>query len=322
MKVTLGIVIPCYNEEEILPETASRMLDLLKRLMQSNKIAQTSTIYFVDDGSKDQTWSIIEDLALQSQNIAGVKLSRNQGQQNALLAGLLLAEGDALISVDADLQDDINIIEKMIEYYLNGTDIVYGVRKNRESDTFFKRFTARAFYRLMAFMGAETVHDHADFRLMSRRAIEALKQFSEINLFLRNVVPLIGYKSSIVSYDRTERFVGKSKYPLRKMVSLALDAITSFSVVPLRLIALTGFAVFLMAILMSIWALWIKFCTDRAVPGWTSVALPLFLLGGIQILCLGIMGEYLGKIYAETKARPRYFIEKVIGHRLGRDHSV
>lgn len=312
MSVKVGIVIPCYNEEEVLPETASRMLSLLKRLVQSNKIAETSTIYFVDDGSRDRTWSIIEDLALHSRNISGVKLARNRGHQNAVLAGLFTAEGDALVSVDADLQDDINVIEQMIDHYRNGTEIVYGVRKLRESDTFFKCFTARVFYRLMALMGAETVYDHADFRLMSRRATEALKQFREVNLFLRGMVPLIGYKSAIVRYDRTERFAGESKYPLQRMIGLALDAITSFSVVPLRFIAAIGVVVFLMATLMSIWALWIRFFTDRAIPGWTSIVLPLFILGGIQILCLGIIGEYLGKIYTEVKARPRYIIERVL----------
>ena len=215
--------------------------------------------------------------------------------------------------MDADLQDDINVIEEMVDQYNLGVDIVYGVRKKRERDTPFKRLTAQTFYRLMAFMGAETVHDHADFRLMSRRAIEGLKQFREVNLFLRGMVPMIGYRSTIVYYDRGERLAGESKYPLKRMVALALDAITSFSVVPLRCIVLIGFGVFVLALGLASWALWIRLFTDRAVPGWTSIALPMFFLGGVQILCIGIMGEYLGKIYIETKGRPRYIVETTVG---------
>ena len=314
MSITLGIVVPCYNEEAVLPETATRMLALLRQLIDSKKISERSRIYFVDDGSRDKTWSLIEDLSRGSRHIAGIKLARNRGHQNALLAGLFTAEGDALVSIDADLQDDITVIEKRVADHRDGSQVVYGVRQKRKKDTFFKRVTAEGFYRIIALVGAETVYNHADFRLMSRRAVEALKGFREANLFLRGIVPLIGYRSSIVYYDRTERFAGESKYPFHKMLGLALDAITSFSVLPLRLITLIGFVVFLLATFMSGWTLWIRFVIGDAVPGWTSIALPLFILGGIQILCLGIMGEYLGKIYVETKARPRFIIERVLEH--------
>lgn len=311
MSLNLGVVIPCYNEEEVLGETASRMLALFARLQAAGKISERSTVYFVDDGSRDSTWSMIEALSQKHANIEGVKLSRNRGHQNALIAGLFSAEGDALISVDADLQDDINIMEEMIAQFAAGCEVVYGVRRMRTSDTAFKRLTALTFYRLMRSMGADTIHNHADYRLLSRRAIESLKGFHEVNLFLRGIVPLIGFRSSMVYYDRTERFAGESKYPLRKMVEFALDAITSFSVVPLRIITGIGLSVFLLTMAVSAWILWIRLATDRAIPGWASTLLPLLFVGGVQILCLGVIGEYLGKIYIETKARPRYFIEKM-----------
>ena len=308
----LGIVIPCYNEEEVLPETSRRMTALIDRLAASGKITRESKIYFVDDGSKDGTWELIEQLISENPYVAGIKLSRNRGHQNALIAGLFTAEGDALVSIDADLQDDINAIETMVDRFLAGADVVYGVRKRRETDTAFKRLTAESFYKLIAALGAESVYNHADYRLMSRRSVECLKQYAEVNLFLRGIVPLIGFPSEIVYYDRTNRFAGESKYPLKKMIALALDAITSFSVVPLRLITLAGFVIFLGSMLVTLWALWVRLFTDEAVPGWTSVVLPMYFLGGIQIFCTGMLGEYLGKTYAEVKSRPRYVIERVI----------
>lgn len=308
----LDIVVPCYNEEEVLPETARRLVDLLERLIRADRIASASRILFVDDGSRDQTWPLIEKLSSADRRIGGIKLSRNRGHQNALLAGLFTADGDAVVSVDADLQDDIEVIADMIDAYLAGVDVVYGVRQDRSSDSFFKRNTARAFYRLMDVLGVETVDNHADFRLMSRRAVDAARQFHEVNLFLRGILPLVGFKSSIVYYTRSERFAGVSKYPLKRMISLALNAITSFSVVPLRLITVAGFAVFTLSIAMVAWTLWIRFFSDQAVPGWASTLLPIYFLGGIQILSIGIIGEYLGKVYQETKGRPRYIIEKVI----------
>jgi polyisoprenyl-phosphate glycosyltransferase len=306
----LGIVVPCYNEEEVLPETSRRITALIKRLAASGKISDASKVYFVDDGSKDRTWQLIEQLAAENSHVAGIKLSRNRGHQNALIAGLFTAEGDALVSIDADLQDDINAIEQMVDRHISGAEVVYGVRKRRETDTVFKRVTAESFYRLIAALGAESVFNHADYRLMSRRAIECLKEYTEVNLFLRGIVPLIGFKSEIVHYDRTTRFAGESKYPLRKMIALALDAVTSFSVLPLRMITFAGFAIFICAMLVTIWALWVKLFTDKAVPGWTSVVLPMYFLGGIQIFCIGMLGEYLGKMYAEVKSRPRFFIER------------
>jgi glycosyltransferase involved in cell wall biosynthesis len=307
----LGIVIPCYNEQEVLPETAKRMAALLGRLIVAGKVSSDSAIWFVDDGSTDRTWPMICELAESSEKFLGIKLSRNRGHQSALLAGLFTAEGDVLVSIDADLQDDINVIEAMIDEFDNGVEVVYGVRRKRERDSAFRRLTAESFYRLMRLMGAETIYNHADFRLLSRRVIEALKDFREVNLFIRGIMPLIGYRSSIVHYDRSERFAGHSKYPLRRMVEFALDAITSFSVVPLRMITAIGFAVFVLTVALSAWILWIALTDEQAVPGWASTVLPLVFIGGVQILCLGVIGEYLGKIYIETKGRPRYFIEHI-----------
>lgn len=309
----LAIVVPCYNEQEVLPETSKRLIALLHRLQEAKKIGIASHIYFVDDGSRDATWSIIQDFVKSGLPVIGIKLSRNQGHQNALLAGLFSAEGDAIVSIDADLQDDIEIIEKMVDYFQAGCDIVYGVRKHRNTDTFFKRFTAEAFYKLFAWMGAQTIYNHADYRLMSRRAIESLKEYREVNLFLRGIIPLIGFRSEIVEYDRTMRFAGESKYPLKKMIALALNAITSFSVFPLRVISFLGLLIFSGTMLVTAWALWSALFTNKVVPGWASTVLPLYFLGGIQLLSLGIIGEYLSKIYIESKLRPRYFIEKIIG---------
>lgn len=305
----LGIVIPCFNEEEVLPETARRLSVLMADLVSRAKISVDSQMVFVDDGSKDRTWELIEQLAAETPHVAGIKLSRNRGHQNALIAGLFTVKGDVLVSMDADLQDDISAIEAMLDLYFGGTDIVYGVRRQRKSDTKFKRLTALVFYRLIQLLGVDSVYNHADYRLMSRRAIEALKQYREVNLYLRGIVPLIGFKGAVVYYDRTSRFAGESKYPFRRMLGLALDAITSFSVVPMRMITLIGFTVFFTSCIVTLWALWAWMFTSAAVPGWTSIVLPMYFLGGIQIFCIGMLGEYIGKTYTEVKARPRFFIE-------------
>ena len=306
----LAIVVPCFNEEKALPETASRLVALLTELEAKNKIAPSSRIYFVDDGSGDRTWEVIEGLTRLSEPVRGIKLSRNRGHQNALLAGLLTVSGEVLISLDADLQDDPGVIESMLDEHRKGSDVVYGVRRTRETDGFFKKLTALTFYRLMRAMGVELVENHADFRLLSRRAVEALRQFPETNLFLRGLVPLIGYPASSVYYDRRSRLAGHTKYPLLKMLGFAFDGFTSFSVVPLRLIFLLGLFTFLATVGLSIWVVVIRFLTDRAVPGWASTVLPIYFIGGVQIVCVGVIGEYLGRIYAEVKARPRYVIEK------------
>ncbi|TFG67466.1 MAG: glycosyltransferase [Anaerolineales bacterium] len=308
----LGIIVPCYNEGPLLRETTRQLSNVLERLVAAEAISPDSRIYYVDDGSTDSTWTLVETLCDESECVAGIKLSRNQGHQNALLAGLFTVEADALITVDADLQDDIDVIDKMVENYKEGADIVYGVRADRSADTLFKRATANTFYRMMSMLGVDTVSNHADYRLMSRRAIEALKEFHEVNLFLRGIVPLIGFKSAIVSYKRSERMSGQSKYTLRKMLSLALEGVTSFSVTPLRIITGFGLLVFVFSISMILYVLSIKMFTNTAVPGWASTVLPIYLLGGIQIFCIGIIGEYIGRIYREVKARPRYIIERYI----------
>lgn len=308
----LGIIVPCYNEGPLLRETTRQLSNVLERLVAAEAISPDSRIYYVDDGSTDSTWTLVETLCDESECVAGIKLSRNQGHQNALLAGLFTVEVDALITVDADLQDDIDVIDKMVENYKEGADIVYGVRDDRSADTLFKRATANIFYRMMSMLGVDTVSNHADYRLMSRRAIEALKEFHEVNLFLRGIVPLIGFKSAIVSYKRSERMSGQSKYTLRKMLSLALEGVTSFSVTPLRIITGFGLLVFVFSISMILYVLSIKMFTNTAVPGWASTVLPIYLLGGIQIFCVGIIGEYIGRIYREVKARPRYIIERYI----------
>jgi glycosyltransferase involved in cell wall biosynthesis len=308
----LAIVVPCFNEEEVLPHTAARLLTLLERLRAAGRIAAGSHVMFVDDGSRDGTWELIERLSREDERMRGIKLSRNRGHQNALLAGLFTTEGDVLVSVDADLQDDVDVIDEMLRQHAQGTHVVYGVRNDRSSDGVFKRASALGFYRMIRALGVESVHNHADFRLLSRRAVDALKDFREVNLFLRGIVPLIGFKSAVVYYTRTERLAGVSKYPFRKMFALAMDAVTSFSVVPLRLISALGILVFLFSVGMGLWTLSVRLFTARAVPGWTSTLLPIYLLGGLQILCVGILGEYLGKVYQETKRRPRYIIEKVL----------
>src|SRR5215469_6606445 len=285
----LAIVIPCYNEQSVLPETNRRMGILLRRLMEAGKVSADSQIYFVDDGSSDRTWDLIETLIAADIHVVGIKLSRNRGHQNALIAGLFTAEGDAIASVDADLQDDIDALEEMLDRFRAGDEIVYGVRKRRSTDTFFKRVMAQCFYRVLSLLGVESIYNHADYRLMSRRAIECLKTFKEVNLYLRGIIPLLGFRSSVVYYDRTSRFAGESKYPFRRVIALALDAITSFSVVPLRLITLVGFTIFLCSMAVTVWALWVKFVAGSALPGWTSLILPMSFLGGVQIFCVGIL---------------------------------
>lgn len=307
----LSIVIPCYNEEEVLPETVIQMSKLVDEMIAENLVSEASSIWFVDDGSKDKTWQMVDEYSLTNPKIKGVKLSRNKGHQNALLAGLETADGDLLVSIDADLQDDITVIREMVKEYYNGHDVVYGVRKVRTTDTVFKRTTAQGFYTLIQKLGVDVVYNHADFRLMSRRAIEALKEHKEVNLFLRGMIPLIGFSSTNVEYARTERFAGESKYPLKKMLALAVDGITSFSAYPLRLIAGIGFSIFLFSIFISIWVFYTLIFTDNAIPGWASSVLPMYLLGGVQLLSIGVVGEYVGKIYMESKSRPRYVIETI-----------
>ena len=309
----VAIVVPCFNEEEALPLTLLSLQKMLQGLIDANKISKNSVICFVDDGSSDNTWNLICNYAKEFQNISGVKLSRNRGHQNALLAGIFSIEADAVITIDADLQDDVNAISKMIDRHYLGADIVYGVRSARVSDSWFKRITAQWFYKIMKYFGVETVYNHADYRLMSRRAIEALKEFGEVNLYLRGIIPLLGFKTDIVYYDRAERVAGESKYPINKMLAFALQAITSFSVVPLRVVSIVGVLVFLISVILGIWVLFLKIFTERAIPGWTSIVLPMLFLGGIQIFSTGIIGEYLGKAYIETKKRPRYFIDETIG---------
>ena len=311
MTIRLAIVVPCYNEEEVLPETHRRLMALLAQLQAAAVVSHDSSVYFVDDGSKDGTWPLIESLAKSDARVHGIKLAHNRGHQNALMAGLMSAEGDALVSIDADLQDDLGVIEAMIQAFRDdGTEIVYGVRDSRATDTFFKRETAHLYYRLMRRMGVDLIYNHADFRLMSRRSVDALRQYDEVNLFLRGIVPLIGFKTGSVKYDRAERFAGESKYPLRKMLAFAINGITSFSVVPLRLITLGGLVVSLLSFLMTLYVLYGRLVMGTVIPGWASSVIPVYLLGGIQLLSIGVLGEYVSKIYMETKRRPRYFIER------------
>ena len=305
----LFLVIPCYNEEEVLPETARRLKEKFAVLTEDGRIAEDSRIVFVDDGSRDRTWELIEELHRSDPLYRGIRLSRNRGHQNALLAGLMTVreECDAAISMDADLQDDINAIDAMLEKYAQGYDVVYGVRSSRKKDSFFKRTTAQGFYRLMKAMGVETVYNHADYRLMSRRALAGLAEFREVNLFLRGIVPLVGFRSTTVSYERGERFAGSSKYPLKKMLSFAFEGITSLSVKPIRMIAALGMLIFLVSVGMLIYSL-IRHLLGHTISGWTSLAVSIWALGGIQLLAIGIIGEYIGKIYLETKHRPVYLV--------------
>ncbi|MFA9379995.1 MAG: glycosyltransferase family 2 protein [Acetanaerobacterium sp.] len=310
---TLYIVVPCYNEQEVLPESGKRFLAKLALLIADGRISDESRVLLVDDGSKDKTWELIEDYHARDAHILGLKLSRNRGHQNALLAGLLTAKeyADCVVSLDADLQDDINAVDGMLSQFEDGCDIVYGVRESRVKDTFFKRTTALCFYRFMQAMGADVVNNHADYRLMSRRALDALAEFSEVNLFLRGMVPLVGFKFSTVTYVREERFAGESKYPLKKMLAFAFDGITSFSVKPLSVITAVGFVIFLLSIVAAVYAL-VSYLLGNAVSGWTSTIVSLWFLGGVQLTCLGVVGQYIGKIYSEVKHRPRYTIERFL----------
>lgn len=310
MKPQLAVVVPCYNEAEVLPETTGRLTALLDRLTSAGAIADTSHVLYVDDGSRDTTWQLIQNFNATNPRIKGIKLSANRGHQIALMAGLFSAEGDVIVSIDADLQDDVGAIEAMLAAFIAGNEIVYGVRKRRTADTFFKRFSAESYYKLLKLLGVKVVFNHADYRLMSRRAIEALKQYGEANLFLRGIVPLIGFRTTVVNYERSERFAGESKYPLNKMLMLAFDGITSFTAFPLRMISVMGLLVSLISLGMIGWVLWIKLFTDQAVPGWASSVIPIYFLGGLQLLSIGVLGEYVAKIYFETKRRPRYFIEE------------
>lgn len=309
----LCIVVPCYKEEEVLPETSKRLKMKLENLISSNKISSKSKVLFVNDGSKDKTWTIIQNLHENDKMFSGVNLSRNRGHQNALLAGLTVAVNfaDMIISMDADLQDDINAVDEMVDKYLEGFDVVYGVRSARKKDTFFKRFTAEGFYKIMKTLGVDIVFNHADYRLMSKRAVEGLLQFKEVNVFLRGIVPQVGFPWTTVQYERAERFAGESKYPLKKMLAFAFDGITSFSVKPIRLITALGAGISLLSVVFLIWTLVSKLL-GFTVAGWSSLMLSIWLIGGIQLLCLGVIGEYIGKIYSETKRRPLFIIQDIL----------
>ena len=307
----LYVVVPCYNEEEVLKETTNRLNDKLKEMIESKKISSKSRVLYVNDGSKDNTWEIIKNISKDNSMFTGLTLSRNRGHQNALLAGLMTAKeyADVVISMDADLQDDINAIDEMVDKYYEGFDIVYGVRSARKTDTFFKKTTAQSFYKLMEKMGVEIIYNHADYRLASKRVLNELEKYEEVNLFLRGMFPLIGFKSDIVYYERNERFAGESKYPLKKMLNFAWDGITSFSVKPIRLVLSLGLIIFFVSIIMMVYSLISKF-SGNAVDGWTFIVCSIWLVGGIQMLSIGIIGEYIGKIYNETKHRPKYIISE------------
>ena len=313
MSDVLYIVVPCYNEEEVLPETSRRLKEKMETLVAAGTVSEGSRILFVNDGSRDRTWEIISALHAADPVFSGVDLTRNRGHQNALLAGLMTAKDrcDMAISMDADLQDDVDAVDKMIEEYHAGCDIVYGVRSSRKKDTFFKRFTAEGFYRVMNLLGAETVFNHADYRLMSRRALEGLSQFKEANLFLRGMVPMIGYRSGTVEYERGERFAGESKYPLKKMLAFAMEGITSLSVKPLRMITGLGALIFLIAAVMLTYSVY-RWAVGDTVLGWASLMCSVWAIGGLILLSLGVIGEYIGKIYLETKGRPRFLIREVL----------
>ena len=307
----LYIVIPCYNEQEVLPITAPMFLNKLHELAEKKLVSENSRILFVNDGSSDGTWDIIRALAASDEHYIGISQSRNRGHQNAVLAGLMEAKDrcDISISIDCDGQDDINAMDDMVRAYLDGCDIVYGVRNDRETDSFFKRTTAQGFYKFLSAMGAEIVYNHADYRLISARALHELAKFKEVNLFLRGMVPLVGFKSTSVEYKRAERIAGKSKYPLRKMLALAGDGITSLSIKPLRLIMSFGVIVALLSFVGVIWAI-VSALAGRAVAGWASMTCIICFVSGVQLICMGIIGEYIGKIYMETKHRPRYIISE------------
>lgn len=306
----LYIVVPCYNEEAVLYETTKRLKIKLEDLIKKDIISKKSKVMYVNDGSKDNTWNMIKEIESKEKIFTGISLSRNRGHQNALVAGLLTAKeyADVVISMDADLQDDIDAIDEMIRKYYNGCEIVYGVRSSRKKDSFFKKTTAEGFYKFMKLMGVDVVYNHADYRLTSKKVLDNFKNFNEVNLFLRGIFPLIGYKSDIVYYERSERFAGESKYPLKKMLNFAWDGITSFSVKPLRMICTIGFIILFVSIVIMIYSL-VRKLTGNTVDGWTFLSISIWFIGGIQMICLGIIGEYIGKVYTEVKARPRYIIE-------------
>ena len=312
---TLFVVVPCYNEEEVLEESTNRLKVKLEELIKNKKISSDSRVMYVNDGSKDSTWSIIKKINKKEKLFTGISLSRNRGHQNALLAGLMTAKeyADIVISMDADLQDDINAIDSMIEEYNKGNEIVYGVRSTRKKDSIFKRVTAETFYKIMKFMGVDIVFNHADYRLTSKKVLDELEKYNEVNLFLRGIFPLIGYKTSIVYYDRDERFAGESKYPLKKMLSFAWEGITSFTTAPLKMIMNFGLIVAFFSIIYLIYV-FIRYLTGNTVTGWATITSLICLFSGIQIFCIGVIGEYLGKVYIETKSRPRYCIEEELKH--------
>ncbi len=310
---TLYIVVPCYNEEAVLPETSRRLREKLEGLMDKGLVSRASRVLFVNDGSKDKTWELISGLHYSCPLFSGVNLSRNRGHQNALLAGLMTAKdrADMVISMDADLQDDVDAVDAMVEKYIEGCDLVYGVRSSRKKDSFFKRFTAEGFYRFMNLLGANVVFNHADYRLMSRQALEGLAEFKEVNLFLRGLVPMVGYNTGTVEYERGERFAGESKYPLKKMLAFAMEGITSLSTKPIRLITALGFLIFLVSLVMLVTFI-VQWAKGMTVIGWASVICSVWAIGGLILLALGVIGEYIGKIYLETKGRPRYIIREIL----------
>ncbi len=309
----LYLVIPCYNEEEVLPETVKRLTVKLGKMIESGKISDDSRMLFVDDGSKDKTWQLIEKFTIENKYVGGIKLSRNRGHQNALLAGLMTAKErcDCAISLDADLQDDIEVLDQFVDKYKDGCEVVYGVRSSRDKDTVFKRSTAQFYYKFMKSLGVDIVYNHADYRLMGKRALEALSDYKEVNLFLRGIVPLIGFRSDYVYYERNERFAGVSKYPLKKMIKFAVDGITSFSVRPLKIISNLGIISCMLSVIFLIYAL-VSFFMGSSVAGWASEMCSIWFLGGLQMFCIGIVGTYVGKIYSEVKARPRFIIDKTV----------
>lgn len=307
----LYIVIPCYNEEEVLNETTKRLKLKITSLIKEKVISEASKVMYVNDGSKDKTWEIIKDISKKETNFTGISLSRNRGHQNALLAGLMTAKekADIIISMDADLQDDINAVDEMLEKYFNGIDIVYGVRSSRKKDSFFKKVTAQGFYKFMKLLGVDCIYNHADYRLTSKRVLDELENFKEVNLFLRGLFPLVGFKSDIVYYERKERFAGKSKYPLKKMLHFAWDGVTSFSIKPLRFVTILGGIILLISIAIMLYSL-IRFLNGHTVAGWTFLSISIWFIGGLQMISIGVIGEYIGKIYSETKKRPRFIISE------------
>jgi glycosyltransferase involved in cell wall biosynthesis len=318
----LAIIVPCYDEQEVLPETARQLLNKIQSLVCKGYISEKSKIVFIDDGSSDETWDLIKEYHSKNpQNLTGIKLSKNRGHQNALLCGLLSIKDtvDIIVSIDADLQDDIDVIDKMIEKYSDGFEIVYGVRISRKTDTIFKRATAQGFYNFMRFLGVDIVYNHADFRLMGRNALRALSEYSEVNLFLRGIVPMLGYKTGVVYYDRKERFAGKSKYPLRKMLAFAFEGITSLSIKPIRIITAVGIFIFAISLVMIVYSI-IQYFHGNTVSGWSSMICSIWGIGGLILLGLGVVGEYIGKIYLETKHRPRFTVEEIAGEFDNVDH--